>query len=366
MKNCFNRDELLHPLQSLISVVDRQQSVPVLGHVLIDALASSVTLVATDTEVELSIEFPHSTGELGAFTLPGRMLYEICRSLPEGTSVEISVSEGQATVRSGRSRWSLMSFTAPDFPRIGMCPERVQLSVVSKDLKTLLEETHMAMAIQDVRYYLNGMLLECHAGGLRGVATDGHRLAIRDIDLPQEGQSPVQIIIPRKAVTELLRVLPSSSNEVQLVIGETHLQVQVGMLTLTSKLVDGRYPDYDRVIPKDSERVVVAPRELLRDSLKRACIVCTDRYKAVRIALAKGVLRATAQNTDREHAEEDIEVDYDGGPVEIGFNGSYLLDALDVIESEKVRIELKDPSSGCILVPEEGRNPTLVIMPMRL
>jgi DNA polymerase III subunit beta len=222
------------------------------------------------------------------------------------------------------------------------------------------------MAIQDVRYYLNGILLECHAGGLRGVATDGHRLVIRDVDLPQEGRGPVQIIIPRKAVTELLRILPSSSNEVQLAIGETHLQVQVGALTLISKLVDGRYPDYDRVIPKDSEQVVIAPRELLRDSLKRACIVCTDRYKAVRIALTKGVLRATAQNADREHAEEDIEVDYDGGPVEIGFNGSYLLDALDVIESEKVRIELKDPSSGCILVPEEGRNPTLVIMPMRL
>lgn len=366
MKNCFNRDELLHPLQSLIGVVDRQQSMPILGHVLIDALASSVTLVATDVEVELSIEFPHSTEEPGAFTLPGRMLYEICRSLSEGTSVEISVSESQATVHSGRSRWSLMSFAASDFPRIRMCSEGIRLSVMSRDLKTLLEETHMAMAIQDVRYYLNGMLLECHAGGLRGVATDGHRLAIRDIDLPQEGQDLVQVIMPRKAVTELLRVLSSGSNEVQLVIGEAHLQVQVGTLTLTSKLVDGRYPDYNRVIPKDSERVVIAPRELLRDSLKRACIVCTDRHKAVRIALTKGILRAAAQNADREHAEEDIEVDYDGGPVEIGFNGSYLLDALDVIESEKVRIELKDPGSGCILIPEEGRNPTLVIMPMRL
>jgi DNA polymerase III subunit beta len=366
MKNCFNRDELLHPLQSLIGVVDRQQSMPILGHVLIDALASSVTLVATDMEVELSIELPHSSEELGTFTLPGRMLYEICRSLSEGTSVEISVSEGQATVHSGRSRWSLTSFAALDFPRIGMCPEYTRLSVMSGDLKTLLEETHIAMAIQDVRYYLNGMLLDYHAGGLRGVATDGHRLAIRDIGLLQEGQDPVQIIIPRKAVTELLRVLPSGSNEVQLAIGETHLQVRAGALTLTSKLVDGRYPDYDRVIPKDSERVVIAPRELLRDSLKRACIVCTDRYKAVRIALAKGTLRMTSQNADREHAEEDIEVDYDGDPVEIGFNGSYLLDALDVIGSERVRIELKDPGSGCILVPEEGRNPTLVIMPMRL
>jgi DNA polymerase III subunit beta len=366
MKNCFDRDDLLHPLQSLMGVVDRQQSMPILGHVLIDGLASSVTLVATDTEVELSIQLPHPTEESGAFTLPGRMLYEICRSLPEDASVELSVSEGQATVRSGRSRFSLMSFAAPDFPRIGMCPERARLTVASGDLKTLLEETHVAMAVQDVRYYLNGMLLERHAGGLRGVATDGHRLAIRDIYLPQEGQDPVQIIVPRKAVIELLRVLPGGSDEVQLMIGETHLQVRVGGLILTSKLVDGRYPDYDRVIPKDCERVVIAPREVLRDSLKRACIVCTDRYKAVRIALGKGVLSATAQNADREHAEEDIEVDYDGGSVEIGFNGSYLLDALDVIKSERVRIELKDAGSGCILVPEEGRNPTLVVMPMRL
>ncbi|MGH9894521.1 MAG: DNA polymerase III subunit beta, partial [bacterium] len=241
MKNCFDRDELLHPLQSLIGVVDRQQSMPILGHVLIDSLASSVTLVATDAEVELSIEIPHRAEEPPwAFTVPGRMLYEICRSLPGGASVEISVSEGQATVRSGRGRFSLMSFAAPDFPRIGMCPERARLSVASGDLKTLLEETHVAMAVQDVRYYLNGMLLERHARGLRGVATDGHRLAIRDIDLPQEGQEPVAVIVPRKAVTELLRVLPGGSDEVQLVIGETHLQVRVGALTLTSKLVDGR------------------------------------------------------------------------------------------------------------------------------
>ncbi len=366
MKYRIGKQDLLQPLQCLIGVVDRHQSMPILGHVLIDGSGSSVTLVGTDAEVELSIGIAHPMEAGGAATLPGRMLYEICRSLPEGAEVDIAVTEGQATLRSGRSRFNLMSFAAADFPRIGMCPERVCLAIRDSDLKALLAETQGAMAVQDVRYYLNGLMLERNEQGLRAVATDGHRLAIRDLGLPQIDGDATQIIVPRKAVTELLRLLPESGETVHLAIGDTHLQVRVGPVTLTSKLVDGRYPDYGRVIPKDCDRVVIAPRELLRDSLKRACIVCTDRYKGVRIALAQGMLSATVQNADREHAEEDIEVDYDGGPLEIGFNAVYLLDALDVIRSDKVRIELRDSGSGCIIVPEEGRNPTLVVMPMRL
>ncbi len=366
MKCYISKQELIHPLQSLIGVVDRHQSMPILGHILIDGTGSCVTLVGTDAEVELSIEITHLMEEPGAATLPGRMFYEICRSLPEGVNIEITVSEGQVTIRSSRSRFSLMSFTASDFPRIGMSPERLRLSVGASDFKSLLSETHIAMAVQDVRYYLNGLLLERSRQGLRAVATDGHRLAIRDLDLPQGDTDTVQIIVPRKAVTELLRLLPDTSDAIHIAIGDTHLQVRVGPMTLTSKLVDGRYPDYDRVIPRGCDRVVVAPRELLRDSLKRACIVCTDRYKAVRITLAPKVLRATVQNTDREHAEEDIEVNYEAGPLEIGFNAVYLLDALEVIRSENVRMELKDAGSGCIIVPEESRNPTLVVMPMRL
>jgi DNA polymerase-3 subunit beta len=293
------------------------------------------------------------------------MLYEICRSLPERATVDLSVSEAQATLRSGRSRFNVTSFAAQDFPRLGMCAERTRLSAPGADLKALIEDTQFAMAVQDVRYYLNGLLLERQGGALRAVATDGHRLAIRDIALDGAVPDPVQIIVPRKAVAELLRLLPGSG-DVDMAIGDTHLQVRAGPLTLTSKLVDGRYPDYDRVVPKDCDRVVIAPREALRDLLKRACIVCTDRYKAVRISLARGTLKAVAQNPDRENAEEDIEVEYEGGAVEIGFNGSYLLDALAVIQSERVRMELKDAGSGCILVPDGDRNPLLVVMPMRL
>lgn len=366
MKFIIERDGLLAPLQALSGILDRRAGIPILGHVLVIAKEASITFCGTDMEVELQMVADCPVDVPGEATLPGRKLHDICRSLPMGARIEIELSGTMATLRSGRSRFSLQTLPVSEFPSMTQFVPEQTLSVPGRPLKLLLEETQFSMAQQDVRYYLNGLLLELSSGRLRAVATDGHRLALRDVPCGYETEVLTQLIIPRKGVAELFRVLGGATEDVQLLVGTSYIQARIGTQTFTSKLIDGRYPDYDRVLPSSTDKTVIADRETLRAGLARSAILCSERFKGVRISLELDLLRASAQNADREEAEEEIPVSYSGDPLEIGFNVSYLIDCLSAIKTNSVRLEFRDVSTGCLIKPEGQPDGLYVVMPMRV
>ena len=366
MKLSIERERLLAPLQSLSGILDRNQSTPILGHVLVSGREDSVSCSATDMEVELVVVIEQGAAEPGEITIPGRKLLDICRALPAASRIDISCLAGQTVIRSGRSRFTLQTLPAAEFPSLTALSPRVTFEVASRQLKTLFEQTHFAMAQQDVRYYLNGLLLEIDASRIRAVATDGHRLALKDIPASPAVAESMQIIVPRKAVIELLKLLDGDDGETKLSISDNHFQARVASSTFTSRLIDGRYPDYERVLPDNTDKVVMADRELLRQGLARSAILCTDRFKGVRISLDRDTLRSCGQNADREESEEQIEVRYDDEALEVGFNIIYLIDALAAIRTPEVRLEFKDTGSGCVIKPDGDATNVYVVMPMRI
>lgn len=365
MKLEAQREHLLKPLQHVIGAVERRQTLPILGNVLVIAKARELTLTATDLEVELSarVELPVETP--GETTLPARKLYDILRSLPEESTVTLSV-EGEATLRCGRGRFTLMALPATDFPTLEDLPFTGNLHMTQGAFRKVIEHTHFAMAQQDVRYYLNGLLLEVGPNALRVVATDGHRLAFQELSVEDEAVEPRQVIVPRKGVLELLRLLADADTGVVLSLGANHIRVTMGDIRFTSKLIDGKFPDYHRVIPRDGSRIVIADRMVLRNALARASIVLSDKTQGVRLQLDDWILRVQAQNAEQEEAEEEIEINYSGGAMEIGFNVSYLLDALGALGGELARLSFTDVGSSCLLEESEGGASKHVIMPMRL
>lgn len=369
MKLEAKREQLLKPLQQVIGAVERRQTLPILSNVLLAADARELTLTATDLEVELSAIAAVAAEVPGQITIPARKLHDILRALPEEGGISLSVEEGKATVRCGRSRFMLATLPASDFPTLEDLPFSGDIRLPQGVLRRLIERSHFAMAQQDARYYLNGLLLEAQPGLLRLVATDGHRLALQELPVTvaaAEADGPRQLIAPRKSVLELLRLLTDSEAEATLQWGANHLRVMLGDVRITSKLIDGKFPDYQRVIPQAGSRVVLADRLALRDALARASLVLTDKTQGVRLELDNWILRVQARNPDQEEAEEEVEINYDGGPLEIGFNGAYLLDALGALSGELARLSFSDAASSCLIEEAEGNGGQHVIMPMRL
>ncbi|MBK7541448.1 MAG: DNA polymerase III subunit beta [Candidatus Competibacter sp.] len=366
MKLEAKREHLLKPLQQVIGAVERRQTLPILSNVLLSATERELTLTATDLEVELSVRLELPVEAPGEITLPARKLHDILRALPEDAMVALSVEGEKATVRCGRSRFTLVALPAADFPTLEDLPFGVGIPLEQGTLRGLIERTHFAMAQQDVRYYLNGLLLEVSSGVLRVVATDGHRLAFQELPIGAEAVEHRQVIMPRKGVLELMRLLADSDAEAVLALGANHIQVAMGDIRLTSKLIDGKFPDYQRVIPRDAARTVIADRMVLRAALARAGIVLDDKSQGIRLQLEDWTLRAQAQNSEQEEAEEEIEINYSGGPMEIGFNVSYLLDALGALGGELAKLSFTDSGGSCLIEESEGGNSKHVIMPMRL
>lgn len=347
-------------------MVERRHTLPILSNLLVQAEGTHLTLTATDMEVELVCEIENTPLNTGSIALPARKLLDICRALPADATLKIDVSADKARVASGRSRFTLAPMPAQEFPGIGSFDADAEFEVATETLSDLLESTHFAMAHQDVRYYLNGLLLELEGNRIRAVATDGHRLALTDktVDFTAEGTR--QIIVPRKGVLEIVRLLNGADEQVRVRIGENHVQVSSGGQSLTTKLVDGRFPDYERVIPRETDNRVVAERESLRAGLSRASILSNEKFRGIRLNFKENLLVAVAHNPEQEEAEEEIEITYDGDPVEIGFNVSYLLDVLGVMRSETVRLDLIDANSSCVLRDPEDESSRYVVMPMRL
>lgn len=366
MKFEISRDVLLKPIQAVIGVVERRQTMPILSNLLIAAGEEKLTVTGTDLEVELMAEAELACEDVGEVTVPGRKLLDICRALPEGATLTVQLDKERLQVQSGRSRFSLSTLPAAEFPLVEDIQVQHRFSIPQNVLRELLDRTHFAMAQQDVRYYLNGLLLEMRDDKVRAVATDGHRLALAEVDA-ELGEAPAQqVIVPRKGVLELQRLLADSDSPAEIETGGNHIRVRVGELRFTSKLVDGRFPDYDRVIPAGGDKTIRADRGVMRDSLGRAAILSNEKYKGVRLQLSENRVRIQAHNPEQEEAEDEFEADYQGDELEIGFNVVYLLDALGVLDSEDVIVRLSDANSSCLILDPDSDSHRYVVMPMRL
>ncbi len=366
MKIVINRDELIQPLLKIGGVVEKRQTLPILANLLIKVRPEEMSITATDLEVEMQTVLPSKNDEEYEFTLPARKVTDICKALPEGSEISLAIEGERALLRSGRSRFTLSTLPARDYPSIDPTVPSQQFMVPEKTLKRLIEKTHFAMAMQDVRYYLNGLLLEVRKGTIRTVATDGHRLALTESVGEMEEGVDIQVIMPRKTVMELNRLLEKSDEPVRVSLSPNHIRFELKDTVFTSKLIDGRFPDYERVIPTSQEKFVVIDKELLRQALSRASILSNEKYRGIRFTLSEGMLELVAHNPEQEEAEEVLEVDYQGDDQVIGFNVGYLIDVLSVIDQEQVRLELHNANSSALIKGVEAEDCRYVVMPMRL
>jgi DNA polymerase-3 subunit beta len=364
MKFSAARDVLLKPLQAVIGVVERRQTMPILSNVLLVAKGNELAVTATDLEVELVAQTEVSVEADGEITVSGRKLLDICRALPDGSDIDISVTGEKVVVRSGRSKFSLATLPAAEFPTVEDIKAGQTVGVEQAVLGRLIEKTHFSMAQQDVRYYLNGMLLETGGKFLRAVATDGHRLALSEVEL-DGSLDEQQVIVPRKGVLELQRLM-TGEGSLDLELGPNHVRIQLDGIRFTSKLIDGRFPEYERVIPKESSNELTADREAFRGALQRTAILSNEKYRGIRLIIRDSGVVMQAHNPEQEEAEEELEVTYSGEDIEIGFNVNYLLAALGADAGDDVTPSVLDGNSSC-LIRQPGRNDCkFVVMPMRL
>jgi len=368
MKFSILREDILKPLQTIIGVVERRQTLPVLSNILMVVKDNGLSMTTTDLEVEMVAKTALQDAESGETTVPARKFVDICRALPDGASVTVTLDteKEKVTVKSGKSRFTLATLPVSDFPGVDEVSEQYSLEIPQGELKRLIEKTHFAMAQQDVRYYLNGLLLEISKGMVRTVATDGHRLAMCSYECDANPADTLQLIVPRKGIMELVKLLEDSNEPVKLQVGNNHIRISLNEFIFTSKLIDGRFPDYERVIPKNSDKSIEADRESVRQAMVRTSILSNEKYRGIRLRLQNNSLQAQANNPEMEEAEEEVEVNYDGPEMEIGFNVSYLLDALGAVSENTVVMELGDANSSCVIHPNEDQSCTYVIMPMRL
>lgn len=372
MKLNFQRETLLKPLQSVIGVVERKQTMQILSNVLLNTSDNQLSITGTDLEIELIGHIPLDLNKQQPsyqLTLPGRKLIDICKALPEDAPIELHQEKGQIILRSGKSRFTLATLPAEDFPNFEQTASQLTFNIPTEDLRFLLKRTYFAMAEQDVRYYLNGMLFEIQSGLFRVVATDGHRLTTNCINVVIEEPHRIQIIVPRKAILELIRLLDTHTevNEATVIIGNNYLRVKSTDYTFTTKLIEGRFPDYNRVIPKNPDKKVIIVRDLLKHALNRAAILSNEKVRGVFLEFRSGMLRIFANNAEHEAALEEMAVDYSWEDLDLGFNVNYLIDVLNCINTETVILHFSDAVSSMRIDEEDSSgNSIFIVMPMRM
>lgn len=368
MKLLIGREQLLQPLQQVVGAVERKTTLPILSHVLIQVEDQRLQLTATDLEIELvaSIELEQPVDEPFRSTLPARTLFDICKALPPESVIDLQWDGQKVLLKSKRSRFTLATLAPDDFPALEDFNTDLHIQMPQKTFRHLLEGTAFAMAQQDVRYYLNGLLLQAAQQQLTVVATDGHRLAVADHNIPIETDTTLQLLLPRKAVSELLRVMSDDDADIAMDFGKNHVRFELPGLRFSSNLIDGKYPDYQRVMPLDCQQVLSANRELLKASLSRIAILSNEKFKGIRLRLSKNLLTIESQTPEKEEGEESLEVDYSGDEFEIGFNVAYMIDVLNVLDTEEIRIHFKDANSSCLITAMDQEDQRYVIMPMRL
>lgn len=366
MRFNISRDKLIKPLQTVGGVVEKRQTLPILSNILLQVSTDKLSMTGTDLEVELVASAPLENAIPGEITLPGRKFMDICKALPENASLELSVDGDKAMLKAGKSRFTLSTLPASDYPATEAIKGTHQFELPQNQLKSLIDQTQFAMANQDVRYYLNGLLLEIENGLIRMVATDGHRLAMSELTTDIAIGDKRQVIIPRKGVLELARLLGSDDSICGIQLNQNHVRITLGDTIFTSKLVDGRFPDYERVIPKGGDKVIHADRITLKEGLQRTAILSNEKYRGIRLTFKNATLVASVNNPEHEEAEDELPIDYQGAELEIGFNVTYLLDVLNVIKQDDVEITLSDANSSCLITGAGDSASRYVVMPMRL
>ncbi len=366
MKLSIQREAFLKPLLQTVGAVERRQTLPALGHFLLSARDGLLLITATDLEIELFAKTAAHIQEEGETTVPARKLVDICRSLPEGAEINFTSTGDKAVLSAGKSRFTLSTLPVSEFPSLDDFGIANGFDIAQSQLQKAINKTAFSMAQQDVRYYLNGLLFEVSNEQLRCVATDGHRLSLSTVKTDTGIDQTTQVIVPRKGVNELSRLLSDTDEAAEFQLSGNHIRVNLPEVRFTSKLIDGKFPDYYRVLPEGNDKTVIADRELLRQSLSRAAILSNEKYKGVRLSIADNLMNIKTHNPDHEEAEDELSVEYQGESFEVGFNVVYLLDILNTLEGNTIKINLRDSNSSCLATEVGSDDFRYVVMPMRL
>ena len=366
MRFSTQRESLLKPMQRVVGVVERRQTLPVLANLLVQVKDGRLALTGTDLEVEMRAGAAVDAAEDGEITVPARKWFDLVRALPDGVKVDVEVKGDRVVMHAGRSRYTLASLPANEFPTTDEIEVTDKVALPEGKLRRLLERTAFAMANQDVRYYLNGLLLDLRDKELRCVATDGHRMAMSETALDGAAKAKRQLIVPRKGVTELLGLLESGEDSVAIEFSSNHIRVRRGDVTFTSKLIDGSFPDYEAVIPLGADKRVRIDRDTVRNALQRAAILSNEKYRGVRLEVSPNCLRVIAHNPEQEEAFEELEAETQANDIAIGFNVGYLLDALGALDDERIQLQVRDAQSSCLVRGAADEQTQHVIMPLRL
>lgn len=361
------RDQFLTPLQSVCGIVEKRHTLPILSNVLIEKTGEQLMLLATDIEMQIRTSTSSSGTENVAITVAARKLQDILRSLPETAEVSLTLDERRLQLKAGKSRFNLQTLPAEDFPRMTEASGKTTtLTLTQKQFKRQLALVQYAMAQQDIRYYLNGLLLVAHGGELKLVATDGHRLAYASESIGGQQEERIEVILPRKTVLELSRQLADNDEALEISLTPTQARFSFGSIEFVSKLIDGKFPDYERVIPQHQGKVILLSRDVLQHSLQRAAILTNEKFRGVRLVLAAGSLKILSTNAENEEAQEEIEIEYVGDGLDVGFNVNYLLDVLNNVASEAIEIRLADSNSSALIMLPGNERFKYVVMPMRI
>ena len=367
MKIAIDRMNLLRPLSHINSVVERRNTIPILSNVVLNATSEQLSFTATDMDMDIVTTTPCSVSNEGATTIPAHLLFEIVKKLPDGSEVQIKVSDGRAQVSAGRSSFNLPILPVEDFPAISSSEMPVKFSLTAPDLRNLIDTTKFAVSTEETRYYLNGIYLHfSDANNLTAVATDGHRLALSRMQSPAGAETMPAVIVPRKAVSELRKLLDGESQEVDVQLSETRAEFCIGDIRLTTKLIDGSFPDYKRVIPEGNDKIASIDVNLLSAAVDRVSTIASDKSRAIKFNISASQIVLSATNPDASSATEMLEIDYAGEPIDIGFNAKYLIDILTQVQGENVTIELADSGSPSLLRDPEDDANIFVLMPMRV
>jgi len=363
----IDREALIKPLSSVSGIVERRHTLPILTNLLLEAKQDTLTLTATDLEMQISLSLHAAPSGDIATTVSARKMLDICRSLPDQSQITLEITDNRMQIKAGKSRFNLQTLPAGDYPLMakGGGDTSLTLTLAQNQLKRLLRQVEYAMAQQDIRYYLNGLLFEVTGNRLNVVGTDGHRLSFTSTELLQSYEKQ-ELILPRKTILELIKLLDDSDDEVSIEVSANQANFAFSGIRLISKVIDGKFPDYTRVIPNGYHNTFEVSRQMLLLAMQRASILSNEKYRGIRMVLGKDSLRLISSNSEQEEAEEELEINYGGDPLDIGFNVTYMIDVLTNVSTETITFSFADANSSCLVTVPGDDNYKYVVMPMRI
>jgi DNA polymerase-3 subunit beta len=362
----IDRELLLRPLGTVSGIVEKRHALPILSNLLLEGNQGKLTFTATDLEMQISTHIETEIADDFQITISAKKLFDITRALPDESKMDIQIEESKVLVKAKKSRFNLQTLPPKDYPVMKKEEkDTVDLKLSQKEFKTLLKQVDFAMAQQDIRYYLNGLLIEVKDNNINIVGTDGHRLSFTSLKL-KNPTNPAQVIVPRKTIVELTKLLNDTEDQLEISFTKNQVNFKFNEIDLITKVIDGKFPDYSRVIPQGHNNVFNVDRSLLLDSMLRASILSNDKYRGIRMVLEEGNLKLVSNNSEQEQAEEELEINYKGEKIDIGFNVTYLIDVLTNIQSDKLTIAFNDSSSSCLVTIPDNEKYKYVVMPMRI